>query len=148
MGWVDIDLGCSTILPKQYVATVAAHQPGELTKSKSTQPCYQSDVSPCRGWQNNFPKKCSFVVVKIESAMANGLAEVTSSILRWSLHWSNAHLPAGRRMIANTTPSRRSTATASCTRTAIATTIPARRARAGRGSALSNWVSMYTAVHL
>ena len=36
-GFVDLDLGCSTILLGQYVATVAAHLPGELPKSKSQQ---------------------------------------------------------------------------------------------------------------
>ena len=31
LGWVDLDLGCSTTLPGHQVATVlAAHQPGEL----------------------------------------------------------------------------------------------------------------------
>ena len=38
LGWVDLDFGCSTILLGQQIATVAAHQPGELPKSKSTQP--------------------------------------------------------------------------------------------------------------
>ena len=33
MGWVDLDLGCCTALLGQQVATVAAHQPGELPKS-------------------------------------------------------------------------------------------------------------------
>ena len=37
LGFVDLDLGCSTTLLGQLVATVAAHQPGELPKSKSTQ---------------------------------------------------------------------------------------------------------------
>ena len=35
-GFVDFDLGCSTILLGQKVSTVAAHQPGELPKSKSS----------------------------------------------------------------------------------------------------------------
>ena len=38
MGWVDLDLRCSTILLGQYVATVSAHQLREHLKSKSTQP--------------------------------------------------------------------------------------------------------------
>ena len=38
LGWVDFDLGYSTTLLGQYLATIAAHQPGELPKSKSTQP--------------------------------------------------------------------------------------------------------------
>ena len=38
LGWVDVNLGCSTSLSRQLVAIVAAHQPGELLKSKSTQP--------------------------------------------------------------------------------------------------------------
>ena len=36
LGWVDLDLECSNILLGQLVAPVAAHQPGELPKSKST----------------------------------------------------------------------------------------------------------------
>ena len=40
LGWVDLNLECSTILLGQYVTTVAANQPGELSKSKSTQPRY------------------------------------------------------------------------------------------------------------
>ena len=36
--WVDFDFGCSKTLPGQKVATVAPHQPGELTKYKSTKP--------------------------------------------------------------------------------------------------------------
>ena len=40
MGWVDLDLGCCTALLGLQVATVAAHQPGELPKSESTQPMY------------------------------------------------------------------------------------------------------------
>ena len=40
LGLVDLDMGCSTILLGQWVATVAAHQPGELPKSKSTQPSF------------------------------------------------------------------------------------------------------------
>ena len=47
LGWVDLDLGCSTILLGQYVATVAAHQPGELPKSKSTNLGIQPPKSPC-----------------------------------------------------------------------------------------------------
>ena len=38
LGWVDLDLGCSTTLPGQQVATIAAHQPREFPRSKSTQP--------------------------------------------------------------------------------------------------------------
>ena len=38
LGWVDLDLGCSTILLGQQVATVPAHQLRELPKSKSTKP--------------------------------------------------------------------------------------------------------------
>ena len=38
LGWVDLDLRCSTILLGQLVATIAAHQPGEHLKSKSTHP--------------------------------------------------------------------------------------------------------------
>ena len=37
-GWVDLDFGCCTVLLGQQVATVTANQPGELPKSKSTQP--------------------------------------------------------------------------------------------------------------
>ena len=38
LGWADLDLRCSTILLGQWVATIAAHQPGEHLKSKSSQP--------------------------------------------------------------------------------------------------------------
>ena len=38
LGWVDFIFRCSTILLGQEVATVAAHQPREHLKSKSTQP--------------------------------------------------------------------------------------------------------------
>ena len=38
LGWVDLDLECSTILLGQQVATEAAHQPGELPKSSQPNP--------------------------------------------------------------------------------------------------------------
>ena len=38
LGLVDIDLACSNTLLGQWVATIAAHQPGELPESKSTKP--------------------------------------------------------------------------------------------------------------
>ena len=38
LGWVDLDLVCSTTQLGQELVTIAAHQPGELPKSKSTQP--------------------------------------------------------------------------------------------------------------
>ena len=49
LGWVDFYLGCSTILFGQWVATVAAHQQGELPKSSSSKPCRQTDsiLGPC-----------------------------------------------------------------------------------------------------
>ena len=41
VGWVDLDLGCCTsLLRLLWVATIAAHQMGELLKSKSTEPIY------------------------------------------------------------------------------------------------------------
>ena len=42
LGWVDLVLECSTILLGQLIATVAAHQPGELPKSKSTKTRYSA----------------------------------------------------------------------------------------------------------
>ena len=33
VGWVELDLGCFTTLSGQKVATVVAHQPGELPRS-------------------------------------------------------------------------------------------------------------------
>ena len=42
LGWVDSDLRCSTILLWQLVTTIAAIQPGESCKSKSTQPNCQT----------------------------------------------------------------------------------------------------------
>ena len=47
LGWVDLDFGCSTILLGQYLATISAHQPGELPKSKSTQPSPSPDAPDC-----------------------------------------------------------------------------------------------------
>ena len=47
LGWVELDLGCSTILLGQLVATEAAHQPGELPKSKLTQPSRSPDAPDC-----------------------------------------------------------------------------------------------------
>ena len=37
LGWVDLDLGCSTILLRQKVATVAAHGGTSQTKVNQTQ---------------------------------------------------------------------------------------------------------------
>ena len=42
LGWFDLVLECSTILLGQLIATVAAHQPGELPKSKSTKTRYSA----------------------------------------------------------------------------------------------------------
>ena len=42
LGWVDLDFGCSTILLGQYLAAIAAHQPRELLKFRSTQPRYST----------------------------------------------------------------------------------------------------------
>lgn len=43
LGWVDLDLICSTILlGQQVLATVAAHRCGELPDPKSTQTCCQT----------------------------------------------------------------------------------------------------------
>ena len=49
LGWVELDLGCSTILLGQLSATEAANQLGELPKSKSTQPSRSPDAPDCRG---------------------------------------------------------------------------------------------------
>ena len=46
LGWVDFDLGCSTILLGQLIATVAGRQPGELPKSKSTNHGTRPPVTP------------------------------------------------------------------------------------------------------
>ena len=47
LGWVELDLGCSTILLGQLVATEAAYKPGELPTSKSTQPSRKPDAPDC-----------------------------------------------------------------------------------------------------
>ena len=45
LGWVTQDLGYSTILLGQYVTTTATKQPGELPKSKPTQPGCRSEIA-------------------------------------------------------------------------------------------------------
>ena len=46
-GFEDKNLDSSPGLLGQKVATVAAHQPGELPKSKSTQPTAKPPAPPC-----------------------------------------------------------------------------------------------------
>ena len=43
----DLGLGCYTTLPWQKVATVAAHQPGELPKLSQPNPRPRPDETPC-----------------------------------------------------------------------------------------------------
>ena len=47
LGFVDLDLGSSTTLLGQYVATVAAHQPGELTNLSQPNPGLRGHGTPC-----------------------------------------------------------------------------------------------------
>ena len=44
LGWVDLDLRCSTLLLGQEVAVVAAHQAGELPKSMYVNPTQVRDL--------------------------------------------------------------------------------------------------------
>ena len=47
LGWVDLDLGCSTVLLGQHRSCSTAQRPVEHPKSKSTQPSPRGDGSPC-----------------------------------------------------------------------------------------------------
>ena len=48
LGWVDLDLGCSTVLLGQHRSCSTAQRTVEEPKSKSTQPSPRGDGSPCR----------------------------------------------------------------------------------------------------
>ena len=62
-GFEDKNVGSSPGLLGQYVATVAAHQPGELPKSSSSKPSERSDARGCisEAYHSNISKVSSQV---------------------------------------------------------------------------------------